>query len=107
MNTSKVLLAATILLCANVASANHHEGAQEGCPYMKNMDFSMKVMDINKDGTISLSEYSTAKQAEINDSFKHLDANNDGKLDAKEQKDVEEVLKAIHNPKSKASMSTM
>lgn len=107
MNTSKVLLAATILLCANVASANHHEGAQEGCPYMNNMDFSMKVMDTNKDGTISLSEYSTAKQAEINDSFKHLDANNDGKLDAKEQKDVEEVLKAIHNPKSKASMSTM
>lgn len=107
MNTSKVLLAATILLCTNVASANHHEGAHESCPYMKNMDFSMKAMDTNKDGTISLSEYSAANQAEINDTFKHLDANNDGKLDAKEQKDVEDVLKAIHSPKSKASVNTM
>lgn len=105
MNTSKVLLAATILLCTNVANANHHEGAQEGCPYMKNMDFSMKAMDINKDGTISLSEYSTAKQAEINDGFKHIDANNDGKLDAKEQKDVEEVLKSIHQMPEKTPTS--
>lgn len=96
MNTSKMLMAAAILLCANVASANHHEGAHEGCTQMKNMDFNMKAMDTDKDGTISLSEYAAAKQAEINDSFKHLDANNDGKLDAKEQKDVEDVLKSVH-----------
>jgi Ca2+-binding EF-hand superfamily protein len=106
MNTSKALLAAAILLCANVASANHHEGAHEGCPHINNIDFSMKAMDTDKDGTISLSEYAATKQTEINDSFKHLDANNDGKLDAKEQQDVEDVLKSIHS-KPETPASTM
>lgn len=61
----------------------------------------MKSIDANKDGMISKDEHAAANQAEINEKFKHVDANSDGKLDAKEQKDVEDVLKAIHSPAAK------
>jgi Ca2+-binding EF-hand superfamily protein len=91
------LFAAVSMLASNIAAANHHEG----CKNMKNMDFSMKSMDADKDGLISKDEYATANQTETNEKFKHIDANNDGKLDAKEQKDVEDVLKAIHSPAAK------
>lgn len=107
MNITKTLVAASFLLCANFALANHHEGGHEGCKDMKNMDFSMKGIDTNKDGSISRDEYAAAGQGDVDKNFKHMDANNDGKLDAKEQKDVEEVLKAMHSTKSKAPVSTM
>ena len=106
-NNIKTLIAACFLLCANLAQANHHEGAHEGCKDMKNMDFSMKDMDTNKDGYISKEEYSAAELGDADKNFKHIDANGDGKLDAKEQKDVEDVLKAMHSQKAKAPVSTM
>ena len=106
-NNTKTLIAACFLLCANLAQANHHEGAHEGCKDMKNMDFSMKDIDTNKDGNISKEEYATAGQGDVDKNFKHMDANSDGKLDAKEQKDVEDVLKAMHSQKAKAPVSTM
>lgn len=107
MNITKPLMTATFLLCANLAQANHHEGGHEGCNDMKNMDFSMKDIDTDKDGSISKQEYAAAGQGDVDKNFKHMDANNDGKLDAKEQKDVEEVLKAMHNSKAKVPVSTM
>ena len=97
MTNISVLLAATLICASSMAVADHHEG----CKDMKNMDFSMKSMDSDKDGMISKDEYAAANQSEINENFKHIDANNDGKLDAKEQKDVEDVLKEIHSPATK------
>ena len=107
MNLTKTLIAASFLLCANFALANHHEGAHEDCKYIKNMDFSMKELDTNKDGNISKEEYAAAVHGDIDKNFKHMDANGDGKLDAKEQKDVEGVLKAMHSQKSKSPVNTM
>ena len=107
LNKTVTIIAAAFLLCANLAQANHHEGASEGCKDMKNMDFSMKDMDANKDGNISKEEYSAAELGDADKNFKHIDANSDGKLDAKEQKDVESVLKAMHSQKAKVPVSTM
>ena len=107
MNMTKILIAASFLLSANFAQANHHEGGHEGCKDMKNMDFSMKDVDTNKDGVISKEEYTAAGQGDADKNFKHMDANSDGKLDAKEQKDVENVLKAMHSTKAKTPASTM
>lgn len=86
-----------------MAAADHHEG----CKDMKNMDFSMKSLDADKDGMISKDEYAAVNQAGFNEKFKHIDANNDGKLNAKEQNDVEEVLKAIHSPAAKKPTNTI
>ena len=103
---TKLLIAATLLLCTNLALANHHE-AGEGCKNMEKMDFSMKNMDADKDGIIIKEEYVKSAQGDVEKDFKHIDANNDGKLDANEQKDVEEVLKAMHGVKTKTPVSTM
>ena len=103
MQLYKALLASVLVVSTNFAFANHHEG----CKDMKNMDFSMKDVDTNKDGNISRDEYAAEGQGDIDKNFKHMDANSDGKLDAKEQKDVEEVLKAMHSQKAKAPVSTM
>ena len=103
MKLLNTLLLLTLALTANIASADHGEG----CKNMQKMDFSMKGMDTNKDGTISSAEYMAANQDQTTDNFKHMDANNDGKLDTKEQKDIEEVMKEMHNPKAKTPVSTM
>lgn len=102
MTKASFLFATIFVFASNMAVADHHES----CKDMKNMDFSMKSMDADKDGIISKDEYAAANQTEINEKFKHIDANNDGKLDAKEQKDVEDVLKAIHSPSAKKPTST-
>jgi EF hand len=103
---TKLLIAATLLLCTSLAQANHHEGG-EGCKNMEKMDFSMKSMDADKDGIVSKDEYVKSAQGDTDKDFKHIDANSDGKLDAKEQKDVEEVLKTMHGVKTQAPVSTM
>ena len=85
---------------SHMAYANHHEaGADahgEKCEGMAQGDFSISGLDTNKDGVITKQEYlaSGAKNAEK--TFKHLDANSDGKLDLQEQKEIEAVYKAIH-----------
>lgn len=103
MTKVSVLLAMIMVFTSNMATANHHEG----CNDMKNTDFSMKSMDVDKDGMISKDEYAVANQDGINEKFTHIDANNDGKLDAKEQKDVEDVLKAIHGSAVKKPANTL
>jgi EF hand len=103
---TKLLIAVTLLLCTNLAQANHHEGG-EGCKNMQKMDFSMKSMDTDKDGIVSKDEYAKSAQGDVDKDFKHIDANSDGKLDAAEQKDVEDVLKAMHGVKTQTPVSTM
>lgn len=103
MTITSFLLASILVFASNMAAADHHEG----CKDMKNMDFSMKRIDVDKDGIISKDEYAAANQAGINEKFKHIDANSDGKLDAKEQKDVEDVLKAIHSSAAKKPNNTI
>ena len=107
MNTTKILVTTAFLLCANFAQANHHEGEHEGCKDMEKMDFSMKDLDTNKDGKISKNEYTAAGSPDAEKNFKHIDANSDGILDNKEQKDVEEVLKLMHGIKIKAPAATI
>lgn len=96
MNFTKSIIATSFLLCTTFAIANHHEGAHEGCTDMKNIDFSLKDLDINNDGFISKDEYAVVSQGDVDKTFKHIDANGDGKLDFLEQKDVEEVLEGMH-----------
>lgn len=103
MFKASVLLSIALLMTSNIAFANHHEG----CSDMKNMDYSMKSTDTDKDGMISRDEYAAANKTDADKNFKHIDANSDGKLDAAEQKDVEEVLKAMHNKPAKTPTSTM
>ena len=103
MHTIKFVLTAALAFSANMANADHHEG----CQNMNKADFSMKGMDTNNDGAISSAEYLTASPGETAENFKHVDANSDGKLDAKEQKNVEEVLKSIHDMPAKAPTATM
>lgn len=106
MNLTKILLASAILLSSQLAFANHH-GDHESCEGMKNSDFSLKNLDKNNDGAISLEEYKPFALGDAEKSFKHVDANNDGKLDAQEQKDVEAVLKAAHSAKPKTPAVSM
>jgi EF hand len=103
---TKLIIVATFLFCTSLAQANHHEGG-EGCKNMQKMDFSMKSMDTDKDGIVSKDEYVKSAQGDVDKDFKHIDANSDGKLDAAEQKDVEDVLKAMHGVKPKVPVSTM
>ena len=93
MKMGKYLVLVLLALSANIAMADHHEG----CKNMDKADFSMKGLDTDKDGNISKDEYVAAGQADAEKNFKHIDANGDGKLDAAEQKDVEEVLKNMHS----------
>lgn len=106
MNLTKLLLASAILFTSQLTFANHH-GDHESCEGMKNSDFSLKSLDKNNDGAISLEEYKPFAAGDAEKSFKHVDANSDGKLDAQEQKDVEDVLKAVHSAKPKAPTVSM
>jgi len=106
MNLNKILIVIAILISSQLAFANHH-GDHEKCEGMKGSNFSLKSLDKNNDGSISLEEYKPFSLGDAEKSFKHVDANNDGKLDAQEQKDVEEVLKAVHSAKPKTPAVSM
>jgi hypothetical protein len=73
---TKLLIAATLLLCTNLALANHHE-AGEGCKNMEKMDFSMKNMDADKDGIIIKEEYVKSAQGDVEKDFKVLPKNSE------------------------------
>lgn len=63
---------------------------------MSNSNFSIYSFDVNKDGTISKSEYLDGNKSNNAKTFKHIDANGDGKLDQAEQTEIETVYKAFH-----------
>jgi hypothetical protein len=107
MRIDTILVTSALLLSFNIANANHHEGGHEGCNNMKSTEINMKGMDTTKDGAISSAEYLAITKEKTADNFKHMDANNDGKLDTMEQKDIEAVLNEMRSKPAKAPVSTM
>ena len=67
------------------------------CEGMSNPGFGIGHFDSDKDGNISLQEYLAGDAANTEKTFKHIDANSDGKLDAQEQREIEAVYKNIHD----------
>lgn len=94
-----VVIAFSICL-SQLANANHHNESKSmdaaKCEGMNNSDFSISSLDVNKDGIISKSEYLNGNKSNNEKTFKHIDANGDGKLDQAEQAEIEVVYKAIH-----------
>jgi len=82
------------------ANADHHNDSKSmdaaKCEGMSNSNFSISSLDVNKDGIISKSEYLDGNKSNNEKTFKHIDANGDGKLDQAEQTEIEAVYKAIH-----------
>ncbi|MDG1453751.1 MAG: hypothetical protein P8Q17_04840 [Methylophilaceae bacterium] len=101
MNFTNKLIAISFLLFTNFALASDNEN----CKGMKNIDFSLKNLDVNNDGYISKEEYAVVSQGDIDKTFKHIDANGDGKLDIYEQKEVEDVLEEMHIQKSNSTVN--
>ena len=88
MNTIKLLLA--LALTTSISAVAQHSSSHESC---KEMDVkSISQQDTNKDGAVSLDEYTAAEKLNAIAMFKHIDANGDGKLDAAEQKEIDEVM---------------
>ncbi len=98
------------VVASQFAYANHHESgdAKHGdkCEGMTQGDFGISGLDANKDGAITKEEYLSGDKNNTEKTFKHIDANSDGKLDAPEQKEIEAVYKEIHQ-KYKAKTTTM
>ena len=92
-----------------LASTSFNSAAQDGSK--ETSPIGIKKSDINKDGIVSLDEYLATEKINATKMFQHIDANSDGKLDAAEQKDVDEVMKNIYSApvapadKSKSNMS--
>ena len=97
------------LLVVLLASASFNSAAQDGSK--ETNPVSIKKSDLNKDGIVSLDEYLATEKINATKMFQHIDANSDGKLDAAEQKDVDEVMKSMYSApvapaeKSKSNMS--
>lgn len=84
------------LAISGTAFANHHEGGDSKCEGMNGASFSISGLDTNNDKNISLDEYLKGDPANTEKKFKHMDANQDSKLDVAEQKDIEAVYKKMH-----------
>lgn len=84
--------------------ANHHDAGDSNCKGMDGASFSISGLDTDNDKNVSLDEYLKGDPANTEKKFKHMDANQDSKLDVAEQKDIEAVYKKMHeNHKAKAN----
>ena len=79
------LLFSATVLSANVAFANHREGAEDH----SSKEQYKSSADANKDGKLTYEEYKLHNENRTKNKFDHMDANKDGTLDEAE-------LKAIH-----------
>jgi len=100
----------TMICAVNLAYANHHgeHDSHDGtkCEGMENADFSISGLDKDKNKLITIQEYLAGDETNTEKTFKHMDANGDGVLDAEEQSEIEAVYKAIHL-KHKSKTTTM
>lgn len=98
--TSSVVFFSLISLSA-LSYANHHESGDAGhgakCEDMSKANFGIGHFDTDKDGNITLQEYLAGDASNTAHTYKHLDANSDGKLDMQEQREIEAVYKTIHD----------
>lgn len=106
--TSLLVLIVFGVCLSNAAYANHHEESKPmdpaKCEGMTHGNFSISALDANKDGAITKSEY-LGNKSNSEKTFKHIDANGDGKLDKTEQTDIEAVYKAMHQAIESKSIS--
>lgn len=101
MPKARLLISFIMLVCgSHMAYAGHQEAGdsahEKKCEGMSQSNFSISGLDANKDGVITKEEYLAGDPRNTEKTFKHLDANGDGKLDIEEQKEIEAVYKAIH-----------
>jgi len=103
-----VLIAFGICL-SQAANANHHNESRSmdaaKCEGMSNSNFSISSLDVNKDGIISKSEYLDGNKSNNEKTFKHIDANSDGKLYQAEQTEIDSVYKAFHQDTQSKNIS--
>ncbi len=94
---------------SQLANANHHNESKlmvaAKCEGMTSSNFSISSLDVNKDGIISKLEYLDGNKSNNEKTFKHIDANGDGKLDQAEQAEIEVVYKAIHQEVNSKNIS--
>lgn len=98
---SILVLALFSISLSALSQATQHGAADAAhgakCEGMSNASFGIGHFDSDKDGNISLQEYLAGDAANTEKTYKHLDANGDGKLDAQEQREIEAVYKNIHD----------
>lgn len=75
----KLIALGTVALLA-LGSAAWAENAEKPEKGMRGKPPSFAEMDANKDGSVSLAEFTEAQQKQIERRFKNMDSNNDGKL---------------------------
>lgn len=111
----KISLLLVVLSCVSfsmLSHANHHESGDAKhdakCNDMNQANFGIGHFDGDKDGNISLSEYLAGDTSNTEQTYKHLDANGDGKLDMQEQKEIKAVYKMIHEQyKAKKTLNSI
>ncbi len=90
MKINQTVLLAFLATNFTVAQANE----AESCHGMAT-GTSVTQSDTNKDNVVSLDEYLTTEKNNATNMFKHIDANGDGKLDAAEQKVIDQIMQGI------------
>ena len=93
---NKYQLVLSVSLLSSVAIVQAHDGTEHDACSDMSVSSSIKQYDINKDGVVTLDEYLATAKINATKMFKHIDANGDGKLDAAEQKDIDDVMRIMH-----------
>ena len=88
------LLFSAAIFSANIANADHHEGAGHG-----DKEQYKSSADANKDGKLSYDEYKLHNENRYKKKFDHMDANKDGTLDEAELKTIHETASSCDHHK--------
>ena len=96
MKIHQVVLLA-VLSTSFVAAQANDSNSNDSCKDM-GMNTSITQSDANKDNVVTLEEYLATEKNNAMSMFKHIDANGDGKLDAAEQKVIDEIMQKMSDP---------